>query len=335
MTRLINRFGGIKSVLPFIIGGAFLLTLPLYIGQYYMHIFIVLFLNIVFALSYRIFFIAGMGSFGHAAFYAIGAYVSAVLTTRLGIPFPASFLAAGAIAGIIGAGISFITRRAKGIYFFMITFALFQIVLTIIRQWTDVTGGVSGIGNIPPVTGCESMTSFFYMGLLFVGVSVFIMYLIDTSRFGRELMAIGDADDLAEVIGINVSGYKMIAFAIGAIFAGFAGSFLAHYTGYISPHSFPMWLNLNVILFVVVGGERKLWGPITGAVLLTFIAELLRGAEHLQAIIYGGILIAVILTMPSGIVGLVDNWRAKRGKKSIEAADRERSKLLTRFFGGR
>ena len=335
MSRFINRAGGIRSVLPFVIGGAVLLTLPLYAGPYYTHILLMVFLNVVLALSYRIFFTAGMGSFGHAAFYAIGAYVSAVFATRLGAPFPASFLAAGVWAGVIGAGLAFISRRAKGIYFFMITFALFMIVSTVTRQWGDVTRGMLGIAEIPPVTGCESLTSYYYMGLLFVGVSIFIMYLIDRSRFGHELMAIGDADDLAEVVGIDVVRYKILAFAIGALFAGFAGSFLAHYVTYISPHSFPLMLNLYVILYVVVGGARELWGPIAGATLLTFIAELLRGAEKLQGILFGAVLLAVILVMPNGIVGLVDTWRAKRTlKQQAEVVTSERSKLLTRFFGG-
>ena len=334
MSKFINRVGGIKFVLPFILGGAFLLTLPVYAGQYYMHILLMVFLNIVLALSYRIFFIAGMGSFGHGAFYCIGAYISALFATRLGLPFPASFLAGGVGAGISGAGLALISRRSKGAYFFLISFAFWAIVYTVAKQWPAVTGGMKGIGGIPPITGCGSLTSYYYMALLFAGVSIFIMYLIDRSRFGHELIAIGDDDDLAEVIGIDMSRYKILAFAIGTLFAGFAGSFFVHYAGYVHPSMFPLWLNCYIILFVVVGGARKLWGPIAGAISLTLTAEILRGTEALQQILLGAILVGVILGMPNGIAGLVDNWRARRTpKQRAEVVDSERSDLLKRFFG--
>lgn len=334
MSKLMDRLGGRRFGLPLVVGGVLLLTLPLYAGQYYMHVFLMVFLNIILALSYRIFYITGLGSFCHIAFYAIGAYVSALVAMHLGMPFPACFLAGGAVAGILGIGLAFISRHTRGVYFFIVTFAFYLIVHTIIRRWEGVTGGQIGLGPIPSIMGYESLASYYYMALVFAGVTIFIMYLIDSSRFGRELMAIGDSEDLAAVIGIDVLRYRIIAFAIGSLFAGFAGSFLAHYIGYIAPGNFGVFANIYVLMWVLIGGERKLWGPIAGATLVTLIGELLRGAEELRGILFGMALVIVILVMPNGIVGLVDTWRGRRTpKQPAEVVGSERSKLLTRFFG--
>ena len=140
----------------------------------------------------------------------------------------------------------------------------------------------------------------------------FILYRLDRSRFGDELMAIGDSFDLPEAIGINVIRHKIIAFAIGAFFAGLAGSIYAHYIGFISPKSFGLWPTVYIFAWVIVGGERKLWGPIAAAILLTLVAEGLRISGAWQAILYSIILLTAIMTMPHGIVGLVDILRSRR-----------------------
>lgn len=331
MNRFINR----RYILPLAIGGSVLLTVPLYSGPYYTHIAILVLLNVVLALSYRVFFVAGVGSFGHIAFYGIGAYTSAILATKLGLPFPACFAAGGAAAAILAIGLGLTGRYTKGLYFFIMSFAFYEIMFTVWKQWESVTEGPGGIRSIPPPAAVfASVSNYYYLVLAFTAVSIFIMYRLDRSRFGVELRAIGDADDLAEMAGIDVVRYKIIALAIGALFAGFAGSMFAHYIGFIAPASFGLWLNLYVLIWVIIGGAGKLWGPIAGAAMMTLIAEQLRASGQLQAVIYGAVLLTIILVMPNGIVGLVDTWRAKRALKvSAGSVNSERLRLVNRFLG--
>jgi branched-chain amino acid transport system permease protein len=157
--------------------------------------------------------------------------------------------------------------------------------------------------------GLEGVISYYYISLIFAFLSVLCLYRLDKTRFGAELLAIGDDDALAESIGINVSRHRITAFAIGALFAGFAGSIYAHYVAFIAPGSFSMWVTVYVLIWCVLGGVRKFWGPMVGAILLTLTAELLRMSGTLQALLYAAALLVVVITMPNGIVYIVDAIR--------------------------
>ncbi|GAI92562.1 unnamed protein product, partial [marine sediment metagenome] len=247
--------------------------------------------------------------------YAIGAYTSTILAIELGLPCGICFLAGGIVAAIFAALLILATSRVRGSYFFLISFGFLGVMNTVFMQWRSVTGGASGITNIPPIiSGFETVTNNYYIILAFTALAIFIIYLLDRSRFGSELVAIGEAEDLSEVIGINVLGYRVLACAIGALFAGFAGSLFAHYISFIAPTSFPMWTTIYILSWCVIGGVRKVWGPIVGAVLMTFIAEFLRMSGTMQAILYAAALLAAIMAMPDGIIGLVDNLRTRFGK---------------------
>ena len=278
-----------------------------------MNVFILMFLHVVLATSYRLLYVTGLVSFCHATFYAIGAYTSAVLATKLGLPFGVCFLAAGIVPAVIAALFAWPAVRARGAYFFIISFAFFMVMFSVIKHWPSVTQGVKGIHGIPPVMGFTAMTPYYYLALIVVALTIFAMYRLDRSRFGIELLAIGDADDLAEVIGINVVRHRVIAFAIGALFAGFAGSIYAHYVRFICPESFPLFTTIYILIWCVIGGGRKVWGPIAGAVMLTLIAELLRLIGVLQMLFYAAALFIVVMAMPQGIAGLVDTLRTRFG----------------------
>lgn len=325
MSKTITREKGIKFILPLTVGSLFLLFFPLFGGAYYANVFILMFLHVVLATSYRLLYITGLVSFCHATFYAIGAYTSAILATRLGFPFGVCFLAAGIVPAVVAAVFAWPAVRARGAYFFIVSFAFFMVMFSVIKHWPSVTQGVKGIHGIPPVMGLTTVTPYYYLALIVAAVTIFVMYRLDRSRFGRELLAIGDADALAEVIGINVVRHRVMAFAIGALFAGFAGSIYAHYIRFICPDSFPLWTTIYILIWCVLGGARKVWGPIVGAVMLTLIAEQLRLTGELipglvlltgvlQALFYAAVLLAVVMIMPQGIVGLVDTLRTRFGE---------------------
>jgi branched-chain amino acid transport system permease protein len=304
----------LKFIIPLGIGGLFLLTLPLFGGSYYMHIFILIFINMTLVTGYRLLYETGLGSFAHASFYAIGAFTSAWLAISLGLPFGVCFLGAGIFAAIVAVIVGWPAMRLEDIYFFLVSFALFAVVYTILTHWRNVTGGWGGMSGIPPIMGLRGEMPYYYIIMAFTALVLFILYRLDKSQFGAELLAIGDAADLAATVGINVTRHRVIAFAIGALLAGFAGSLYAHYANYISPTGFSFWFTVYILIWCVIGGYRKFWGPVVGAALMTFIAEMLRAAGTLQIIIYGAVLIIVIMLMPYGIAGLVDSLRERRAR---------------------
>jgi len=281
----------------------------------------------------------GLGSFCHITFYAIGAYTSAILTLKLGLPFGIGFFTGGLMAAGTAALLAWPTVRTRGPYFFITTFAFWAVMNVVFKHWDSVTQGTLGISNIPPIMGFTSVVPYYYIALIFAAVTIFIMYRLDRSRFGSELLALGDADDLAEVVGINVVRHRVLAFAIGAFFAGLAGSIYAHYIRFISPTTFGLWSTIYIVIWVVLGGERKVWGPIAGAASLTLVAELLRMSGVLQALLYAAALLIAVMTMPHGIAGLIDTRRARCAiKQPVETVNSERPNWrywAARFFGKR
>ena len=302
-----------KRIILAILGIILLSVLPFLSGPYYTHIFILVFINITLAVGYRLLFVTGLASFCHITFYGIGAYTSALLSTRLGFPFLPSFLAAGLASAAAAILLGWQAVRIRGPYFFLISFAFWAVIDSVFKHWRSLTGGPNGIHGIPLILGIANVVFYYYVTILFSAVSVFFMYRLDRSRFGFNLLAIGDADDLTELLGINVVMHRVLAFSIGALFAGFAGSIYASYAGFIAPSSFSLWSTLYIFVWTVIGGERKIWGPMLGAALLTLIAESLRMSGILQATLYGVILVIVVLVAPHGIVGLFNDIKSKRG----------------------
>jgi branched-chain amino acid transport system permease protein len=330
ITEVIGKAAGgqyAKSILPLIGGSLFLLTFPLFGSKFYVHVFIVVFLNVILASGYRPFYQTGLVSLCHGTFYAIGAYTSALLAVRLGLPFWVCFVAAGIVPALVAAVFAWPAVRAKGAYFFIVSFAFFMVMFSVLQHWFSLTRGVEGIRNIPPMMGLTSVTPYYFLGLGVAAVTILAMYRLDRSRFGRELQAIGDDEDLAEVVGINVVRHRVIAFAIGALLAGFAGSIYAHYIRFIVPNSFPLWTTIYIFIWCFLGGGQKVWGPIAGAILLTFAAELLRLTGSTQALLYAGLLFVAVMAMPNGIVGLVDTLRMTFGGPGSPGAGRVASVL--------
>jgi branched-chain amino acid transport system permease protein len=296
-------------------GLAVLLALvPFVGGSYYAHVGILVFLNITLVMGYRLLCIAGLYSFCQITFYGIGAYTSALLSSRLGWPVWICFLSAGLVAALFSIGLILPAARVRGVYFFLVTFGFLEVMNAVFLHWSSLTGGDAGVLVSAPLIGTGTQTQDYFVILAFAVVTILVMYRIERSRFGRELAPIGSAEGLAAVSGINVLNNRVLAFAIGAGFAGFAGSLFAHDAAYISSNDFSMWGTIYILVWLVVGGPRKMWGPIVGAVAMTLIAELLRMSGILQALFYAGVLLVVVMAMPQGIVGFVDTVRARIGR---------------------
>jgi len=270
---------------------------------------------------------AGQMSFCHAAFFGIGAYTTAILSTRLGLNFwlnlPLSMIAAGLLAFIIG----YPSLRLRGPYFAIATVGCGEVVRSVLHNWVDLTQGSMGISNIPPpnpiVIGnlftltFDTRQNYYYLVLFFMLLTLFIISRIIKSKAGRAYEAIRIDDVFARSIGINVHGYKMQAFLISALFGGLAGALYSHCILFISPVSFTTAESTNMVLMVIMGGKGTLIGPIVGAFLLMILPEALRFLADYRMALYGLLLMLVMIFMPNGLVGVAGSLRALYRKKSV------------------
>jgi ABC-type branched-subunit amino acid transport system permease subunit len=298
---------------------ALLALVPFMGGDYYAHIGILVFINITLVLGYRLLCLTGLYSFCHITFFEIGAYTSALLSSRWGWPVWMCFLFAGLVAALFSMGLILPAARVRGVYFFLVSFGFLGVMDSVFTNWVRLTGGDAGVVVAAPIIGTGTQTQDYFVILAFAAVTVLFMFRLERSRFGRELAPIGSAEGLASVSGINVLRNRVLAFAIGAAFAGFAGSLFAHDAAFIAPTNFTMWGTIYILVWLVIGGSRKVWGPIAGAVVMTLIAEFLRMSGIMQALFYAGVLLLVVMAMPQGIVGLVDYIRARIGGRGTPA----------------
>jgi branched-chain amino acid transport system permease protein len=224
----------------------------------------------------------GQLSIGHAGFIAVGAYTSAILTSGLGVPFPLALVSAGLVAGLTGMIFGIPSLRVKGFYLAISTIAAQLIILWVINHWTGMTGGFNGmsvpymsIGNLT----FRSEGSQFYLIMIVAVATVFLAKNIARSRVGRAFVAIRDNDLAAEVMGINLFRYKLLAFFIGCFFAGIAGSLLAHWFRFVNTENFTFASSILYIGMIIIGGLGTTLGPILGAI---FIRLLDVGVTHLS-----------------------------------------------------
>lgn len=260
----------------------------------------------------------GQFCLGWAAFYGIGAYTSALLAMKLGLSFWLTLPLGGLMAALFGILLGIPTMRLKDIYLAITTLGFGEIIRLIMLNWTDLTRGSMGLPGIPSpqLFGYEFSTNlpYYYLILILVLITVFTMYRLIDSRIGRALIAIREDDLAAKTVGIDITAYKVMAFAIGAFFAGIAGSFYAHYTSFIDPHTFSFMESISILAMVVLGGMGSITGSIIGAVILSVIPEMLRGLSEYRMIIFGLIMMAVMIIRPQGIMGKGREFAKSAGK---------------------
>lgn len=292
------------------------------VNPYYLHTGIALMVNIVLALSLNfILGYVGEKSLGHAAFYGIGGYTSAILAINYHLPVWLALLASGVVAGLFGVAIGWPSLRLRGPYFAIATLGFGAILQLVAVNWVSVTKGPMGLPGVPSISlpnpfgpdfVFQTERPYYYLALVFVAVACHITYRLANSKTGRAFVAIHQNADLAESVGVNTFQYKMIAFVLGTVLAGLIGAFNAHYTNFISPKALESYVTLNAVTMVIIGGEGTLLGPIIGAVLVTFLPEVLRVADQYRMVFFGLILLVSIIYAPSGIVGLARNLLTRR-----------------------
>lgn len=303
--------------------GAFLLGIPFIVSSsYVMHVIILSGIYIIFALSYDIVVgYLGMLSLAHPAFYGIGAYTSVLLVMKLDVPFIIALPFGGGLACIIALGVGFPALRLSYHSFAIVTLAFTLIMRAVWINWVSLTNGPMGIPGVPRpiidvpflgVINIETSSDYYYLILVLVIVTCVFVYLMIDSRVGRALLSIRENEVLAETLGVNAFKYRMIAFSIGAFFAGIAGSITAHYITFVGPEFTDFYYITMLLIMVILGGSGTIHGVVIGAIAFTFIPEYLRITPEFRDVIYGFILLFTIVFMPHGIGGKISEIIAKR-----------------------
>jgi branched-chain amino acid transport system permease protein len=296
-----------KKTLPLVIAGL-LAVLPLIgLSSYWMHILILVIMWSVIGMAWNLLGgYCGQVSFGHAAFFGVGAYTAGILYNKLGISawwgLPISIFIVTIFALVIG----YICLRLKGPFFALGTLAMGVILRVMAENLTTITEGDLGI-MIRERTWIEK-TWYFYIILLLAVLAFFLVKKVIESKLGYYFVAIREDQDAAESLGINTTLYKTIALSLSAVVTGLAGAFYTNYMGYIDPKIVFALHDISIvtIMVVMVGGVATYWGPFVGAVIMVFLAEIIRTIPKLGAAhhtFFGILLIVIIIFLPNGIVG--------------------------------
>lgn len=292
-------------------------------GDYFLHLGIVVSLYIILTSSLNLIMgITGQFAVAHAAFYGVGAYGSILLVTRLGVSYwwawAAGILLAGIFAFVIGAS----TLHLKGAYLAICTFAFSELFRLLLDNWVSLTNGANGIiiRFVPPPLGIPglfrfelaSRRSYYHLMFAFALVTVWFVRRLARSDLGRVLSAIRQDETLALTAGFDTMRYKLLAFTVGSMFAGLAGATYAPYLSYIAPDLFDVNETIYIMMIMMIGGIRSIWGPVWGSILLVSLPQVLDIRPLLRMIAYGLVLIIVMIRMPDGLAGFLDRLVSRR-----------------------
>lgn len=288
-----------------------------FMDPYFLFIFDLIFISVLVSLGLNLLAgYAGQVSIGHAAFYAIGAYSSAIIQERFGMPFLGSMLLAAAITAAIGYLVGLPAIRLQGLFLAMATLAFGLVIEEILIIAEPLTHGPDGMAVPDAVIGPWVLTSntngFYYICLVVAALMTWIAVNIVNSRTGRAFVALRESEIAAQTNGINLSGYKTIAFAISAFYTGLAGALYAQAVTFIAPDGFTIFLSIQFLAVIIIGGMGSILGSILGAITLVLLPELfakMPAEWGAPMIFYGAALILVIMFMPLGIAGFVTKIR--------------------------
>ena len=271
----------------------------------------------------------GQASLAHGAFFGIGAYGVAILTTTFGWSFWAALPVGSLISAFLGLIVGIPALRTRGAYFAIATMCLGEIVVLVAGNWTDLTGGQNGVVGIKPPDAIpipmigeisfQTQTSQYYLVLAFLLLTIFIMHRLVYSLKGLTFMAIRNNEVLAEAVGINTTKAKLLSFVVANFFAGMAGGIYASLISSISPSVASLKITFDFLLYLLLGGAASLAGPILGAFAVPVLMEYLQFLHGYQMIVFGVLLVVVIIYFPKGLMGGITKLLAKINNKTMGA----------------
>lgn len=260
--------------------------------------------NVLLALSIYLTLAAGLLTVANAAFMGIGAYTAALLSINPEISFGIAILAGMLFPVVVALAIGRATLKLSGVYLAMATLAFGEVVRIVILNAEDLTGGALGLNNIPQLTSWHHVAAA-------CALAVYLLLRMARSRVGRLIAAISQDETATELMGVDVSAYKLFTFALGAALAGLAGGLNAHLTFFISPNEYGFERAVEILAMGVLGGTGSPWGAVLGGAIITLLPELLRGLGHYRSLVNGLILILIILYSPRGLWALFRPLRVR------------------------
>jgi branched-chain amino acid transport system permease protein len=263
---------------------------------------------------------AGLFNMGHAAFYAVGAYTAAILNTRLGLPILWAMPVSGLLAALFALLVARPVVHLRGDYLLVVTVGLGEIVrIALVNDVFGLTGGSNGIFGIarPVIFGqkIRKPEEFLYLIWGFVAVTVFLFHRLEQSRFGRALTYLREDPVAAEGSGIDTVRYRLMAFALGAAWAGMTGSIYAAKMTIISPESFSFWESVLIFLMVILGGSGSIPGVMVGAAIVVLMPEVFRDLATARMLVFGLVMMVMMVVRPQGLLP----WRAVRFRRGDAA----------------
>lgn len=300
-----------------IAGLAVLIGLPLVAGGFTLQVASEILIFALFAASLQfILGVGGMISFGHAAYFGLGAYGAALAVHHLDTPMALALLAAPVAGGLGALAYGWFCVRLSGVYMAMLTLAFAQITWSAAFQWYDVTGGDNGILGVWPAPWASSPTAFYYLSLFVVVVGIWLLRRVRAAPFGYALRAGRDAAGRAEAIGIDVRRQRWLAFALAGTAAAMGGGLYAFLKGSVFPDVLAIPMSVEALVMVLLGGLDTVFGPLLGAATFAGLKITISSATDLWRALLGGIIIAMVLLFPQGILGTIGAWgdtiRARR-----------------------
>ena len=249
---------------------------------------------------------AGQISLCHAAFFGVGAYATALLTEKAGVPYVLSLLAAGLFTTSISTLVAIPALRLRSLYLAIATLGFGVVLQKIIFEWRSLTGGGGGMQLTQPSVAGHPLTAtgLYQLTIALLAIGLYGAHNLSRGRTGRALLIIKESETAAGALGISAARYKITAFAISAFYAAVAGGLFAYLVRYINPESFNVGLSIAFLSMVVIGGLGAIGGAIVGAIFYVFVPELLRGFNDAPGLVFGALLVAVMVFMPRGLWGV-------------------------------
>ncbi len=292
-----------------VVGTIILLITPEIVpNDYVFRIIISVIIDIPLALSQNLITgFAGMLSLGQAAFYGLGAYTSALLMMKLGMPWPVALISAGLVAAIFGVLLGFPCLRVGSDYLTLMTIGFGQIFYIVALNWMDLTRGPMGLPGVPPPQigpiVFDDPNTVYYLYLILSALCYLFMHRLTKSHIGRALIAIRDNETAAAAMGINVAYYKVMTFAFGSFWAGISGSMLAHFLNFVGPMTFTLNESILHMQFAILGGLGSLPGSVLGAAILVSLPQIFKPLYEYQLLLNGLMMVILLTWRPQGIMG--------------------------------
>lgn len=298
---------------------AFLAMLPFllqrFASEYYIYLACKVIIWALFAMSFNLALgYGGMMSFGHAAFYGLGAYTCALLLVKASWPMPAVFLIAPLVAALAGLVIGYFSVRIMGMFYFaVLTLSFSQLIYIMVFKWRSFTMGDDGIQGIPVpafISTLDSYSNFYFFACLVASICIFVLWKITRSPFGLILRSARENPDRAWFIGVDLRRYRLAAFTISAFFSGIAGAMMVLLETSVSPDVLKWSVSGEVILMGLIGGMHLFVGPIVGAAIMVLLNSFMTAYTEYWAFFIGTILVLSVLFFPQGVAGIVnEGWR--------------------------